>query len=100
MADRETTCLDIGLCSFRRHRETTISGLKKSTLIVILLLYTQVKEAIHVRFRMLQHKLNIEVDIPETWMQTTRNTKRNNFATVDSDRTFSQSVAIEACVGF
>ena len=60
----------------------------------------RVKEAIHVRFRMLQHKLNIGVDIPETWMRTTRNTKHNNFATVDSERTFSQSVAIEACVGF
>ena len=55
--------------------------------------YTRrVKEAIHVRLCMLQHKLDIGVDIPETWMRTTRNTKHNNFATVESDRTFSQSV--------
>ncbi|RMX45159.1 hypothetical protein pdam_00025685 [Pocillopora damicornis] len=35
----------------------------------------EVKEAIHIRPPSLQHKLDIEVDIPETWMLNTRNTK-------------------------
>ena len=35
----------------------------------------RVKEAIHMRICLLQHKLDIGIDIPETWMLTTRNTK-------------------------
>ena len=35
----------------------------------------RVKEAIHMRICLLQHKLDIGIDIPETWMLTTGNTK-------------------------
>ena len=49
---------------------------------------------------MLQHELDIGLDIPETWMLTTGNTKHNNFGTVDSGRTFGQSVPVKAYVGF
>ena len=58
---------------------------------LLLYYYTRrVKEAVHIRLRMLQHELDIGSDIPETWMLTTGNTKLNNFATVDSERTFGQ----------